>query len=156
MGFPSLVPQGPWLMDKSISAEIRGVWGGSDGNRTLGSRATSVHGIHTDPTRPLPPGAWRWGVSTSGSNDHHRGWGHGVGRQNFGGREGAVRRESGARMVAMSTGPAGVRKVGQWVESPRGLGPQVQGPCSPQASSWGSTLALGGLRSPPPSYWPSW
>lgn len=67
-----------------------------------------------------------WGVSASGSNDHHRGWGHGVG-----GREGAVRRESGARMVATSTGPAGVRKVGQWVESPRGLKSRDRVPLRP-------------------------
>ena len=46
-----------------------------------------------------------------------------LGDRILGAEKGAVRRESGARGVAMSTGPAGVRKVGQCVESPRGLEP---------------------------------
>lgn len=66
-----------------------------------------------------------------------------LGDRIWGAEKGAVRRGSGAQGVAVSTGPAGVRKVGGWVEGPHGLEPGALGRHPRQASSSGSTLALG-------------
>ena len=61
-GLPVTGSSGP-LADgqEHLGRDKGGVGGLRRQSDSLGSRATSVHGIHTDPTRPLPPGAWGGG-----------------------------------------------------------------------------------------------
>lgn len=100
------------------------MWGGPGWQSDiLGPCATSAHSIHTGPHSHshqarggggFPPAAVMTAIGAGGMV---------LGDRILGAEKGAVRRESGARGVAMSTGPAGVRKVGRCVESPRGLEP---------------------------------
>lgn len=154
MGFPSLVPQGPQLMDSSISAEIRGCGGPRPAIGHTGAMCHVCPQHSHWPTRPLPPGAWRWGVSTSSSNDRHRGWGHGARRQNSGGREGSSQAGEWSQGGGHEHRTCWGQESGTVCGEPTRPGAWVQGLRPPQALSWGCTLALGGLLSPPPSHWP--
>lgn len=116
MGFPSLAPQGPWQMEKSTSAEVRGAWGAQAGNRThrghvprLSTAFTLALHAYSHPAHGgggfLPAAV----MTTTGAG------GTVLGDRIWGAEKGAVRRGSRAQGVAVSTGPAGVRSwAGVW------------------------------------------
>lgn len=86
-GFPSLVPQGPRLID-SISAEIRSVGGPQGRHRTYWGHVPRLPTAFTLAHTATPTRRVEVGASTSSSNDRHRGWGHSAGRQNSGAEKG--------------------------------------------------------------------